>query len=119
MGLNLVNQRDGRNGNTLFAPLETEMLCGRSFDRNPVIVYTHSTGERAAHGADERPQLGPLHADGAVDVADFKPLLTEKRGDALQQNLGIYARVIGGGVGKMLAYICLLYTSDAPTIVGV
>lgn len=97
------NQCHGGDRDTLFPPFETEMLCGRSFDRYPVIVYTHCIGHCNSHRIDVRSQLGTLHPDGAIHISYFISLFAQQRRDATQQDFRVDTPVIRRCVGKMLS----------------
>ena len=101
LGLFLADQCHGGDGNAFLPPLEAQMLCGCSFDRHPVIVYTHCVGHRGAHGVDVRPQFGPLCADRAVHVSDLIAFLTQQRRDFPQQYLRVDAPELVRRVGEM------------------
>ena len=95
------DQCHGRDGNPLLAPFETEMLCGRSFDRHPVIAYAHCTGHCGAHRVDMGPELGPLHPDRTIDIPDFVSPFAQQRSNPAEQNFRIYSREVVRRVGEV------------------
>ena len=100
-GLHFVYQCHGGDGSPLFAPLETEMLCGRSFDRYPVIAYAHCTGHRGAHGVDMRPQFGPLHPDRTIDIPDLISFFAQQRRNPSEQYFRVDALEVIRRVGEV------------------
>lgn len=104
-GLHLfpVNQGDRRDGNTLFAPFETEPLSRGRFDGNRVGVDSDRAGDRFAHPVDMGAQFGPLHRDRAIYVAHSVTFLPEQFHTACQQELGVGSFEFVRGVGKVQA----------------
>lgn len=81
--------------------LETEPFGRRGLDRHAVDANPHRVGHRRAHGVDVRAQLGPLHADSAVNVTDCVTAFVQERDDPPQEDFGVDAGEILRRIGEV------------------